>query len=282
VLKRILVPLDLSPYTDTAVRLAATMAKIYDAEITGLVVLDIPGIEKSIGPIPLGALHFAEKIELAKKTEASQRIETLMEKFADICDKEGIAYTEAHEQGYPSHEIIEVSKYYDLIIMGLRTFYQFETSDKAGDSLENMLKESITPVMGVPKNFHLNVMGGEKLKVLIAHDGGLQSARALQRFGQLSNSSYMDITILNSSDDKKAGNYILDHAEAYLKARDVTGVKKEWTSQDIIQVIKDKYYDTYDVFCVGAHAKEGLFDFMVGSLTRFLVKQGEKPVFIGQ
>jgi len=282
VLKRILVPLDPSPYTETAVRVAINMAKIYNAQITGLVVLDIPGIEKSIGPIPAGALHFAEKIELAKKTEASQRIETQMKKFRDICEKEGVAFSESHEQGYPSDQIVEVSKYYDLVIIGLRTFYHFETTDKAGDSLENLLKESVTPVMGVPQDFNFNVMSGDKLKVLIAHDGGLQSARALQRFGQLSNSSFMDITILNSCNDKVAGNYILDQAEAYLNARDVTGVQKEWTSQDIIQIIKDKYYDTHDVFCVGAHAKEGLFDFMVGSLTRFLVKQGEKPVFIGQ
>lgn len=281
-LKRILIPLDPSPYTETAVKVAINMAKIYNAQITGLVVLDIPGIEKSIGPIPAGALHFAEKIELAKKTEASQRIETQMKKFCDICEKEGVAYTEAHEQGYPSDQIIEVSKYYDLVIMGLRTFYHFETTDKAGDSLENLLKESVTPVMGLPQDFNFNVMGGDKLKVLIAHDGGLQSARALQRFGQLSNSSFMDITILNSCNDKVAGNYILDQAEAYLKARNVIGVKKEWTSQNIIQIIKDKYYDTHDVFCVGAHAKEGLFDFMVGSLTRYLVKQGKKPVFIGQ
>ncbi|NOQ97108.1 MAG: hypothetical protein GQ561_03010 [Calditrichae bacterium] len=280
-IKRILVPLDPSPYTETAVRIATTMAKIYNAQLTGLVVLDIPGIEKSIGPIPMGALHFAEKIELANKTEASQRIESLMKQFCDVCEKENIAFTEAHEQGYPSNQIIEVSKYYDLVILGLRTFYHFETSDKAGDSLENLLRESITPIMGVPQDFYMNILGGEKIKVLIAHDGGLQSARTLQRFGQLTNSEYMDITILNSCDDKKTGNYILDRAEEYLKVRNVTGIQKEWTSQDIIQVIEDKYYDSHDVFVVGAHAKEGLFDFMVGSLTRYLVKRGEKPVFIG-
>ena len=281
-LKRVLVPLDPSPYTDSAIQIAMTMSKIYDAQLTGLVVLDIPGIEKSIGPIPAGALHFAEKMEMAKKTEASQRIESLMKKFRDRCELEGVAYTEAHEQGYPSDQIIELSKYYDLMILGLRTFYHFETSDQAGESLDNLVKESITPIFGIPRNYYINVLGGQKVKVLIAYDGGLQSARALQRFAQLSNSDYMDITILNSSEDKKAGNYVLDRASEYLSVRNVKNIKKEWTSQDIIQVIKDKYYDSHDVFVVGAHAKEGLFDFMVGSLTKFLVKQGEKAVFIGQ
>ena len=92
----------------------------------------------------------------------------------------------------------------------------------------------------------------------------------------------MNITILNSNNDKELGNYYLDQAENYLKAHNVASVNKEWTSQDILQCIKDKYYDENDVFVVGAHAKEGLFDFMVGSLTRYLVKRAEKPVFIGQ
>jgi nucleotide-binding universal stress UspA family protein len=276
------VPLDPSPYADTAIKIATTMAKIYNAQVTGMVILDIPGIEKSIGPIPAGALHYAEKIELAKKTEASQRIDALMKKFRSMCENENVAYTEAHHQGYPSDEIVEVSKYYDLMIVGLKTFYHFETSDQAGDSLDDLLRESITPIIGVPKDYNINVLGGEKIKVLIAYDGGLQSARALQRFAQLANSSYMDITILNSSEDKKIGHYYLDQAEEYLKVRDVQNVKKEWTSQDIIQIMRDKFYDDFEIFVVGAHSKEGLFDFMVGSLTRFLVKQGKKPVFIGQ
>jgi len=282
VIKRILVPLDPSPFTDTAIRISTTMAKIYNAQLTGLVVLDIPGIEKSIGPIPAGALHFAEKIELAKKTEASQRIENLITKFRNTCETEGIAFTEAHEQGYPSDQIIKVSCFYDLVILGLRTFYHFETSNKAGDSLENLLAESITPIMGVPKNFYIDVLNGNKIKVLIAFDGGLQSARALQRFAQLSNSDYMDITLLNSSKDKEYGNYLLDQASEYLEVRGVSGVTKEWTSQEIKQIIDDKYYESHDVFVVGAHAKEGLFDFMVGSLTKYLVRRAEKPVFIGQ
>jgi nucleotide-binding universal stress UspA family protein len=92
----------------------------------------------------------------------------------------------------------------------------------------------------------------------------------------------MNITILNSNKDKKLGQYYIDKAADFLKAHNVESVNKEWTSQDILPVIKDKFYDSHDIFVVGAHAKEGLFDFMVGSLTRYLVKRAEKPVFIGQ
>ena len=52
-IKRILLPLDSSPYTDTAMEIGCDLAERHGAELTGLVILDIPGIEKSIGPVPL-------------------------------------------------------------------------------------------------------------------------------------------------------------------------------------------------------------------------------------
>jgi nucleotide-binding universal stress UspA family protein len=60
-IKRILVPLDHSPFTDTAMNIATTITRINEAELTGLVVIDIPGIEKSIGPIPVGAFIMLKK-----------------------------------------------------------------------------------------------------------------------------------------------------------------------------------------------------------------------------
>jgi len=53
-IKRILLPLDASPFTAAATEAACLLAKNQDAQITGLVVIDIPGIKKSIGPVPLG------------------------------------------------------------------------------------------------------------------------------------------------------------------------------------------------------------------------------------
>ncbi len=277
-LKRILLPLDPTPYTNTASFIACKIAKLHAAEITGLVILDIPGIEKSIGPIPMGALHYAEKIELAKKVEASQRIEQLLEKFRKTCEEQLVPYKEAHDQGYPSKAIMHATRFYDLMIIGLRNFFDFETGAKEGTSLTKLLDKSITPVLGVPKTYEIP----EILKVLVAYDGSLPASRALQRFGQLRNPEAMEITLLNSSDDKKMGMYLLDQAEQYLHVHGMKNIKKEWTSEDILNVVDHMYYDRYDSFVVGAHAREGIFDFMLGSLTSFLIERGEKPVFIGQ
>ena len=277
-LKRILLPLDPSPYTETATYIACRIAQLHNAEVTGLVILDIPGIERSIGPIPMGALHYAEKIELAKKVEASQRIEKLLDEFKKTCEDHKVSYREAHDQGYPSNAIMQATRFYDMMIIGLRTFFDFETGDHEGTSLNKLLDKSITPVLGVPENYQVP----DFLKVLVAYDGSLPSSRALQRFGQLRNPDAMEITLLNSSKDEQTGMYLLEQAEQYLLAHGMKNIRKEWISDDILDVVENHYYDRYDSFVVGAHAKEGIFDFILGSLTKFLIDRGKKPVMIGQ
>jgi nucleotide-binding universal stress UspA family protein len=278
VLKRILLPLDPSPYSVTATEIACTVAKLHNAEITGLVILDIPDIERSIGPVPMGALHYAEKIEIAKKVEASARIESLLDKFRKKCTDEKVPFAEAHDQGYPSNAIMHATRFYDLVVIGLRTFFDFETGDEEGTSLNKLLDKSITPIIGVPRSYNPLAI----IKVLVAYDGSLPASRALQRFGQLRNPDSVDVTLLNSSNDEKMGMYLLDNAEQYLKAHGMKRISKKFTRENIRDVIEKQYYDAFDSFVVGAHAREGIFDFILGSLTKFLIDKGEKPVFIGQ
>ncbi len=280
--KRILLPLDPSPYSETALNLACIIAKIYDAEITGLVILDIPGIMDSIGPVPIGGIHLAEKLEKEKKEEAKLRIESLLKTFKNKCSSEGVRCREAERQGSPSEKIIEESIYYDLVFIGLRTYFNFETSDKYGHLLDKLLKESVTPIYGVPEKIPFTAKPDRKIRILIAFDGSPLAARALQRFTKLVTPELYELTLFNASDNQEEGIQLLTRAAEYLAAYNITDVRKEWVRGDVIDIIESKYYASMDAFVVGAHAREGVFDFLVGSLTKFLIKKAEKPVVIGQ
>lgn len=281
-IRRILIPLDPSPYTDSALNLGCVIAKVYNAEVTGLVILDIPGIEHSIGPVPIGGIHLSERLQKEKKEEAHQRIEELLKKFKNKCVAEGVVYHEAQRQGSPSDQILDESIYYDLLIIGLRTYFHFETSEKYGSSLDELLKQSVTPIYGVPENLHLLEKPDRKIRVLMAFDGSPLAARAMQRFTLMISPDLYEVTLLNSSDKKEEGEEVLSRAEEYLNSHNITNIQKVWTEENIIDVIKNEYYDDMDGFVVGAHSREGIFDFLVGSLTKFLVKSAKKPVFIGQ
>lgn len=279
-LRRILIPFDPSPYAAAALEYACFLARRDNAEITGVVVLDVPGIEKSIGPVPLGGICFAEKLEKAKEQKAHEHIELLLEKFRQICQREGVVHREAKRQGSPIDHIIQDSMFYDLVVMGVRTHFHFETEQKPGDSIELILRNAVTPIMIVPEHF----LPGERMNVLIAFNGSHPSAKAMQEFAYLfeATASQMDITLLMSETDDAIARFHLDGATSYLNAHSFHNINVQMTSDDIIQVMADKYLQWADMVVLGVHSKKGLLDFMVGSLSRYLIKAGNKILLFGR
>jgi nucleotide-binding universal stress UspA family protein len=281
--KRILLPLDPSPYTETAQKLGCALAKQHGAEITGMVILDTPGIERSVGPVPAGGLYYAERVEQHRQHEAKERIDSLLEAFRATCEREGVTHRSSEHQGSPADWIIKESIYYDLVMVGLRTFYHFGSSEGPGDSLERLLDHAVTPVLGVPEHLKLpDLSDGQRIKVLIAYDGSLPAARALKAFAGLVNPETVEVTLLTANDDETAARYYLNQAQGYLGAHAIQNVKQEWITEHIIKVVEEKYVDWADVFVVGAHSKHGLLDFMVGSLTKSLIEANRKLVLICQ
>ncbi len=276
-IRRILTPLDPSDYTKSALQYALYIAKRQNnAEIIGTAVLDMEGIEKSIGPVAAGALYWAEHLEKHKLEEAKERIERLLNMFRDACLKEGVPYKTTETQGNPAKQILFESIFYDLVVIGLRTYYHFETQPTHGDSLDKILEHTITPILAVPKNF------APIKKVLVAFDGSPLAARALQRFTHLARPGDFEFLIISSDEDINKAHYYLNQAKAYLKAYQIKNVRTEWTAENIQEVIRDRYLDWADLIVLGAHAHGFIKDIFVGSLTKYLIDKAEKPLFIGQ
>lgn len=277
-LRRILIPLDPSPYTEVSLEYGCLIAKQHHAEITGMAVLDTLGIEDAIGPIPFPGFYHAVKLLEFLGRDAREHIQGLLEKFNQKCEKEGVAYQSAEYQGIPSEGILHESIFYDLVIIGLRTYFDFEISNKPGKSLEKILDHSVTPVLAVPDAFKWT----EKVvKALIAFDGSLPAARALQRFAQLARNSDYEITLLMSDKEEKIATHYLDRAETYLRAHSIPNIKKEWISKNIIEAMEETYLDWADLVVAGAHSKKGIVDFAVGSLVKYLIKTAKKPILLG-
>ncbi len=274
-IKRILTPLDPSPFTEAALDYASFIAARQQAEITGLAILDIPGIEKSIGPEGVGGVYWAEKLEEHKRKEAEATIAKLLQHFRQKCEKAGVAHSEADLQGSPSEQIIADSIYYDLITIGMRTFFHFETQQKPGDSLEKILDHTITPILAVPDHF-IPIQ-----KVLIAFDGSLPAGRSLQRFAHLAIARDLDVKLLMSSKNKQVAEYHLVRAAAYLRAYGIQKLSWEISQKSILDLMAQQYLDWADLVVAGAHSKRGILDFMVGSLIKYLIDEARKPLFIG-
>jgi nucleotide-binding universal stress UspA family protein len=227
-------------------------------------------------------LHYAERLKQVKAKAAQERVEQLLAKFRAKCQNDKVRYREAEHQGSPSERIISESNYYDAVVMGMRTHFRFEDESPDGETLEDLLDESVTPVYAVPAEYSFTKAPGESFKVLIAYDNSLPAARALQRFAQFVIPEVQEVLLLAADRDKVAAEFYLTQAAAYLQAHSITRVTKEYASGTIIEVVESKYLDWADMVVMGAHSKRGLFDFKLGSLTKFLIERAQKPLLIGQ
>lgn len=274
-IKRILVPLDPSIYAEAATRTACQIARVHGGSVGGVVVLDANEIKSSIVPA-IGPYYPMMVDVIASRTEHAQKIlEDCMTRFASICEAEGVEHFETEWDGIPTQKLLESSISYDLVVVGLRTFFHFETQGEDGECLSDILDETITPVLAVPAK------GVESSrKALIAFDGSMASAAALHDFARLDAPFRTEVTVLVAEKEKRESKFLLDEASMYLAAHGIENVTTVIEDSPINTILKGDYLDEFDLIVAGIHSRRRFRDYFVGSFTKSLIRKGTIPVLL--
>ncbi|MEM1269164.1 MAG: universal stress protein [Bacteroidota bacterium] len=273
--RRILVPLDPSGYTVSAYKHAGQLAQSHDATVTGLAILDLPGI--GAGPVSPGAYAYAKRAEQRREQDAHQQLQALMKTCASHLEEMGVEHDTREVSGSPAEQIIEHSAFYDLLVLGLETFFSFETSLMDDKVETHVVGKTIAPVLLVPSEFKAF---GESTRVVIAYDGSLSSKRALREFTQVAAFVNPAVKLVISCDSIENAEDIFAPAKAYLSAYGYTNLETAWTPEHIIRAMESDFIPDADLVVAGAHAKKHFFDFGLGSLSKYLMSQTETPVLI--
>lgn len=123
----ILLGLDGSTYAETAQEYTCEIAESQNATITGVAIIDLPGIQSSSGPVPLGGVHYEVQREEHLLEETEEKALAILEEFAHTCETRNIK-TELHtDTGSPFSEIIEESKFHDLTVISKKSFLVIQT-----------------------------------------------------------------------------------------------------------------------------------------------------------
>ncbi len=286
-INRILVCLDKSTYTDSTTDYACWLAKHHNAMLEGLVVLDSEGIERSVGAVPLGAMRFAKTSIAAKEEKAHAMMEDLLKTFSARCEKAGVEHTEFEMQGAPADEILKESNFFDCVVIGMRTFFTHGTGagddeeygtadDIAGDSLEEIMDQSLAPVFAVP----LGWQPDDELDALIALNRSDHSMRALRQFARLYSGSKVNVTLMHCSNGGENHMELLTKSQAFLRAHGFDNVEARTECGDVRQVLDDAYCEPFDLVVLGAHGKNGVVEFFTGSLCKDFIGRANKPLLI--
>jgi len=281
-IKRILVPLDSSPFTEATLNYACFLARQNNATLTGLAVLDVPGIEKSVGTLPVGGIYYADKLVEAKKHDELDHIADLVANFKAVCGREGVSHRVSQFQGSPSTEIIKESLYYDRVVMGMRTNFRCDAKPiDPGDAVENLLDDTITPFVVVPRELPDFPTAGKPWKVLVAFNSSLPSARAMHRFAQMADQQLYQVKIFRCGGEESESRASLLRAANFLRDHGFEKRETCWMEEGKLSDEADKLVDWADKVVVGVHSRAGLVDFMIGSFSRKLLHRADRMLLLG-
>jgi len=273
-LQSILVGLDGSPYAAAAIELGIRWAKQADAMLVGLGIIDEPTIRGGEA-VPLGAGVFKERRDEARLAEARTTVEQFLGRFTVRCAEAGVACKVLEDVGLPAEQICLEAQRYDLILLGKQTHYHFETQGKPDETLTQVLKQSPRPVVTVPEQLP------ESGSVVIAYDGSLQAARALQAYLALRLGLSPDVHIVSVHANHEEAARRADRAVDFLGFHQIKAQRHAVVSSSPAEAILDQAKQLgAGLLVMGAYGQPALREFFFGSMTRSMLAARTVPLFL--
>jgi nucleotide-binding universal stress UspA family protein len=282
VLRRILVPLDGSPYTAAGTRVALDIARRHGAEVTGLAVLDSPGLRAEVSPAECMHWPLVQDAVRERRRGVEAELARAEETFREACAAAGVPHRQLALEGTPAHKILEVALLFDLLVIGLRTFYRLPEPDAAaeaeadagGDSLSKLLDRTSTPVVAVPEQ------APERLeRVLAAYDGSFGAARTLRDFIPFALPFGPRITVLSAHPEPGRAECLAAQAADFLRAHGFADVETHPSQDEIFRAVSKLLPET-DLVVAGIHTRRVAGVEGPGSFTQRLIDADEVALFL--
>ena len=273
-LRSILVGLDGSEHSDSALELGIRWARRFDALLVGIGVVDEPGLH---GPEEylVGEAYF-RGLNKALLADTRRGVEGALGRAARRCAEAGVAFKELEDVGTPYVRILMEAQRYDLIVLGHHTHFQFGHGDEPDVTLSKVLADSPRPVVAVP-----DVLGDGEA-VVVAYDGSLQAARALAAFEASGLGQGREVHVVSVAEDRKDAARRAERAVEFLRFHGV--IAEPWPVDSACSpaevILETVRMVDAGLLVMGAYGQPVLREFFLGSATRTVLEKCPVPVFL--
>lgn len=274
-MRSLAVALDETPASGSALDVAVALAGRFDAALTGLTVLDIDYLTAP-QPMPIGGAYYKFKSDLARLEHANEQTVRLREQFLARCAASKVRCKVAMLEGAPSEEVRTAAVTHDAIMMGRDTEFHGEPSGGLAKTVARILKEQPRPLFVIP------TAAKPPSRVLIAYDGSVAAARALQIFTLLGLARDCELHAVSTHPERGVAERHLQTARAYLQLYGYDCDAHALTSSsDPAQVLIDHVSGVgADLLVMGAYGHRGWRETLLGSCTTRLLAQCPTSLFI--
>lgn len=277
-IRSILIGLDHSPSGIAAQELAVRWAKRHDARLTGLAIVDNPGIptEALASLNDAGHLRAGNATATAARPRTTEALEQSVRGFHARCGECGVEARILKEVGAPHLQILAEAPRHDLILLGRASRFAEGWEGEPGQTLELVLHGSPRPVVAVPE------APAEGEAVVIAYDGSLQASRALAAFETSGLGLGADVHLVSAAVDRRDAARHAERAQAFLASHEIEAtphvVETPVAPADVI--LKTVRETRAGLLVMGAYGLPVLREFFLGSITRSLLETCPVPLFL--
>ena len=280
-IKKILVPIDGSANSNTALEYGIYIARKMEASLTGLHVIDVNLIQGPMLTDISGAVGMPpyEGFFDAIEKSLQEKADFILKEFQERCQKAGVKYEVRKEIGKVSAIIIEEAKNADLILMAKKgEHFHLKEGGLLGSVAEAVVRNSGKPVLITPENFiEIESMG-------LAYDGSGPAIKALKLSLQLSQQNVWPLTVLIVTTDlKKAADLIDQIEEANQKEAPVVDCETITVAgKEVDEIIKFIREGSVELMVMGAYGHNRLRELLLGSTTSHVINKSPIPVLLAR
>lgn len=286
-MKKILVPIDFSDCSISALHVAADIAKRTQAKISVLNVYDVPAIlhpTNLLDPIPMPVARLEDDIRRDILKSTTEKIKSLMSQVhIDQWDWDNQIIV---REGNPQSIILEEASKskYGLVVMGTKGAHT-KRIPIMGSVTCNTLRKSMTPVLAVPIHYKSK---SRIEKILYATDLKHGEFEALGKLADLANVYHSEITVVHAIDTDKAAasmDLVSKKKEQLSKMVQSIPYPNDLKKSEILYVddalvgIRDYVKENeIGLICMTTHTQGVLEVMLKKSITRLVVLYSEVPV----
>ncbi|SHL61054.1 hypothetical protein SAMN05444266_104157 [Chitinophaga jiangningensis] len=276
-MKKVLLVADCMLLSKGAVRYACYLAKMSSCGLAAVLVKDEDFMEmrpeyksvqfeKNSGQLP---------VMLKNESDMQKLVETSMHDFLALCEKEGVAGSIYHAAPVTPEEMIEESRFSDLIVVDAGTFLTDKIEQIPSPFLQYLLANAICPVLITPPVFHL------PQEIVFCYDWHDDAMVAIKQFTLLLpffGDNKVTVLIVKENGEK--------HSGMVPRMRDWLG---KYYSQVAFRVLEGDPYDQLfsylmksqrTLVVMGAYGRSMISRFFYRSHADLLIRSLAFPIFI--
>lgn len=273
-IRRILVGLGGTPFTTTAIRYAVELAKVHQTEVLGVTVTDLRrlgALTKSSGSAQ-DAVRESQRLE---KTAAQQK--QAIAEFEMVCASAGLQYDVTRESGDPFEKMISQARYYDLMIFGLRSLFNYDLGGtEASDVLTRLVSRGVRPILAVAQEYR------PVRRVLLAYSGSMESAKAIRRFMQMHLWPDLSVKVVTYEHPLEAGRELVTEVAGYVRAYGFEAEVERMEGPAKQLLLQHATDWNADLIVVGNSIKHYWLKKLLGETAMHVIRNTEIPLFLSQ